>query len=151
MGGSKDGDGKGEKAYGVTGMTDGPGSVSTPWLLLVRSTEEGGGELLLLPEDDKLAGPDVDVVEGNDDCGERVDTERDKGVDGEDDDDDGNVGVAEARAAARRTRMAVDRMTVGPVDYCTWGGRGKVARLSQPGQQRGEIGRKDLYGSAISG
>ena len=101
--------------------------------------------MLLLPEEDKLAGPDVDVVEGNDDCGERVDTERDKGVDGEDDEDDGDVeseGVAEARAAARRTRMAVDRMTAEPVDYCSWGGRGKVAGLSQPGQQRGEI-RKD--------
>ena len=107
--------------------------------------------MLLLPED-KLAGPDVDVVEGNDDCGERVDTERDKGVDGEDDEDDGDVeseGVAEARATARRTRMAVDRMTAEPVDYCGWKRLGYHwdTGLSQPGQQRGEIGRTELYGS----
>jgi hypothetical protein len=41
MGGSEDGDGKGKKGYGVTGMIDGPGSVSTLILVVVRSTEEG--------------------------------------------------------------------------------------------------------------
>jgi hypothetical protein len=41
MGGSEDGDGKGTKGYGVTGMIDGPGSVSTLILVVVRSTEEG--------------------------------------------------------------------------------------------------------------
>ena len=39
-GGSKDGDGKGEKAYRVTGMTDGPVSVST--LVLVRTGDDCG-------------------------------------------------------------------------------------------------------------
>ena len=39
-GGSKDGDGKGEKAYRETGMTDGPGSVST--LVLVRTGDDCG-------------------------------------------------------------------------------------------------------------
>ena len=62
MGGSEDGDGKGAKGYGVTGMIDGPGSVSTLRLVVVRGTEEGRGEILL-PEEDKLAGLDVDVKE----------------------------------------------------------------------------------------
>ena len=39
-GGSEDGDGKGEKAYRVTGTTDGPGSVST--LVLVRTGDDYG-------------------------------------------------------------------------------------------------------------
>ena len=39
-GGSEDGDGKGEKAYRVTGMTDGPVSVST--LVLVRTGDDCG-------------------------------------------------------------------------------------------------------------
>lgn len=67
MGGSEDGDGKGAKKYGVTGMIDGPGSVSTLILVVVRSTEEGGGELLL-PEEDRLAALDVDVTEVDNDC-----------------------------------------------------------------------------------
>ena len=79
--------------------------------------------MLLLPEEDKLAGPDVDVVEGNDDCGERVD-----GDDDEDDGDEESEGVAEARAAARRTRMAVDRMTAEPANYRSWGRTGKGGR-----------------------
>jgi hypothetical protein len=63
-------------------MIDGPGSVSTLILVVVR-TEEGVDELLL-PEKDKLARLDVGTTEGDDDCGGRVDGERDKGVDGED-------------------------------------------------------------------
>jgi hypothetical protein len=55
MGGTEDGDGKGSKVYGVTGMTDGPGSVSTLILGVVRSTEEGRGELLF-PKENGLAG-----------------------------------------------------------------------------------------------
>ena len=82
MGGSEDGEGNGEKVYRVIGMTDGPGSVSTLILVVVR-TEEGVDELLL-PEKDKLVGLDVGVTEGDDDCGGRVDGERDKGVDGDD-------------------------------------------------------------------
>jgi len=35
MGGSEDGDGNGTKGYGVTGMTDGPGSVSMLILVVV--------------------------------------------------------------------------------------------------------------------
>ena len=77
MGGSEDGDGKGAKGYGVTGMIDGPGSVSTLILVVVRSTEEGRGELLL-PEEDKLAGLDVDVTEEDNDRSERVDGGWDK-------------------------------------------------------------------------
>jgi hypothetical protein len=57
MGGSKDGDGKGAKRYGATGMVDGPGSVSTLILVVVGSTD--GGELLL-PEEDELARLDGD-------------------------------------------------------------------------------------------
>ena len=67
MGGSEGGDGKGAKGYGVTGMIDGPGSVSTLILVVVGSTEEGGGELLL-PEEDMLAGLDVDVREEDNDA-----------------------------------------------------------------------------------
>jgi hypothetical protein len=118
MGGSEDGDGKGAKEYGVTGMIDGPGSVSTLILVVVRSTEEGGGEILL-PED-KLVGLDVDVREEDKDCGERVGGGRDKGVCGDDDGDvlgcvngKEDVGAAEARtAAARRTRMTEAHMDV---------------------------------------
>ena len=94
-------------------MIDGPGSVSTLILVVVRSTEEGGGELLL-PEEEILAGLDVDVTEEDNDCGGRVDGGWDKGMDGDDDGDapgcvDGkeDEGAGEVRtAAARRTRMA---------------------------------------------
>ena len=113
MGESEDGDGKGAKVYGVTGMIDGPGSVSTLMLVVVRSTEEGGGELLL-PEENKLVELDADVTEEEYDCSELVDAGWDKGVGGDDNGDalecvgwkeDG--GTAEAgTAAARRTRMA---------------------------------------------
>jgi hypothetical protein len=113
MGGSEDGDGKGTKRYGVTGMEEGPGSVST-LILVVVSAEEGGGELeLLLPEEDRLGRLDVD------------DDEVDKGVDGDDDKDEydekedevGGEGAAEARAAARRMRTAEGHMDVGHLEY----------------------------------
>ena len=105
MGGPEDGDGKGAKGYGVTGMVDGPGSVSTE----------------LLPEEDKLVGLDVGVREEDKDCGERVDCGRDKGVCT---DNDGDVlgsvngeedgGAAETRAAAaKRTRMTEAHMPAG--------------------------------------
>jgi hypothetical protein len=84
-------------------------------LILVVVTEEGGGGLLL-PEEDELAGLDVDVTEEDNDCDELVD----KGVDGDGGDDaplyiegkeDG--GTTEARTAAtRRTRMAKAHMDV---------------------------------------
>lgn len=126
MGGSEDGDGKGAKGYGVTGMIDGPDSVST--LILVVVTEEDGGELLL-PEEDKLAELDVDVTEEENDCDELVDGGRDKGVGG---DDNGagkeNGGAAETRtAAARRTRMAKALMGVqvgAPLDQLGRTGKG---------------------------
>jgi hypothetical protein len=113
MGGSDDGDGNGAKGYGVTGTIDGPGSVSTLMLVVVRSTEEEGGGELLLPEEDTLVGLDVEVREEDKDCGVRVDGDWDKGVCGGDDGDVlGSVngkedgGAAEARTAAvRRTRM----------------------------------------------
>ncbi len=115
MGASEDGDGKGTKEYGVTGMTVGPGSVRTLILEVVRP-EEGRVELLL-PAEDKLAGVDVDVTEGDSEYGEWVDDERYKGVDGNDDGDapgcvdrKEDEGTAEAGATARRTRTAKDRM-----------------------------------------
>jgi hypothetical protein len=114
MGGSEDGDGKGAKGYGVTGMIDGPDSVIT--LILVVVTEEDGGGLLL-PEEDKLAELDVDVTEEENDCDELVDGGRDKGVGGDDNDDGGkkNEGTTDARtAAARKTRMAKALMGVQP-------------------------------------
>ena len=92
MGGSEDGDGKGANGYGVTGMADGPGSMSTLILVVVRNTEESRGELLI-PEEEKLGRLDVDVTEGDD-----------KGSDGDDE------GSAEARAVARRIRTAADHM-----------------------------------------
>ena len=92
MGGSEDGDGKGANRFGVKGMADGPGSVSTLILVVVRNTEERRGELLI-PEEDKLGKLDVDVTEGDD-----------KRLDGDDE------GSAEARAAARRMRTALDNM-----------------------------------------
>ena len=49
-GGSEDGDGMGEKAYRVTGMTDSPGSAST--LVLVRTGNESG---------ERVDGDDDDV------------------------------------------------------------------------------------------
>ena len=82
MGGSEDGEGNGTKAYRVIGMTDGPGSVSTLILVVVRT--ENGVDALLLPEKDKLAGLDIGVTEGDKDCGGRVGGECDKGVDHDD-------------------------------------------------------------------
>ena len=73
-------------------MADGPGSMSTLILVVVRNTEESRGELLI-PEEEKLGKLDVDVTEGDD-----------KGLDG---DDEGSAG---ARAAARRRRTAADHM-----------------------------------------
>ena len=70
IGGSEEGERNGAKAYRVIGMTDGPGSVSTLILVVVRTEE--GVDALLLPENDKLAGPDIGVTEGYNDCGGRV-------------------------------------------------------------------------------
>ncbi len=49
MGGSGEGDGKDTKGYGVTGMTDGPGCVSTLMLVdvLVSGTEEDKEDVVL--------------------------------------------------------------------------------------------------------
>jgi hypothetical protein len=55
----------------VTGITDGPGSARMLILEVVRSTEEGRVELLL-PEEDKLAGVDVDDTEGDNECNKWV-------------------------------------------------------------------------------
>ena len=83
--GSEDGDGKGAKGYEVTGMIDGPGSVST-LVPKVVSTEGDGGKPLPL---------EYDMEEGNGKEGEgKVECE----------------GAAEARAAARRTRTRADHM-----------------------------------------
>jgi hypothetical protein len=143
MGGSEDGDGKGAKVYVVTGMIDGPGCVSTLILAVVRSTEEGGGELLL-PEEDISAGLDVDVTEEDNDCGERVNGGRDKGA-GDDDDGDApgcvdgeDGGTAEARTAAtRRTKIAKARINV------QWGHCGPVGPVGDVRErvrrQRGEF------------
>jgi hypothetical protein len=114
MGGSEDGDGKGAKRYGVTGMTDGPDSVST-LILVVVSTEEGGDELLF-PEEDKLDRLDVDDgevdkgVDGDNDGPECVD---DKDECDEKEDEVEGEGAAEARAAAKRMKTAADHMGVG--------------------------------------
>lgn len=140
MGGSEDGDGKGAKRYGVTGMIDGPGSVST--LILVVVTEDGGGELLL-PEEGKLAGLDVDVTEEDNDCDEGVNGVWDKGVWGEDVNgvpgyvegkEDG--GAAEAHIAeTRRTRVAKADMDV------QWGQPGGPVKedRERARRQRGEM------------
>jgi hypothetical protein len=119
MGGSEDGDGKGAKIYGVTGMIDGPGSVSTLILVVVRSTKEGGGTLLV-PEEDILVGLDVGVREEDKDSCKRKDCGWDKGactdIDGDvlgsvNGKEDG--GAAETRAeAARITRMTEAHMDV---------------------------------------
>ena len=82
MGGSGDGEGNGAKAYRLIGMTDGPGSVSTLIIVVVRT--EKGVDALLLPEKDKLAGLYIGVTEGDKDCGGRVGGECDKGVDHDD-------------------------------------------------------------------
>ena len=113
-GGSKDGDGKGEKAYRVTGMTDGPGSVSTP--VLVRT---------------------------GDDCGERVDGDGDGDGDGDDVDVE-SEGVAEARAAARRMKTAEGHMGVEPVDLIWEDGeRAGLSQPRQP-KRRIRSGRKSF-------
>jgi hypothetical protein len=52
-------------------MTDGPSSVSTLILVVVRSNE------LLLPEKDKLVGLDVHVTEGDNDCGDIIEGDDD--------------------------------------------------------------------------
>ena len=113
IGGSDDGEGKGANAYGVLGMTDGPGSVSTLILVVVEGTEEDVDELLL-PKADKLARLDVVV------------TKKDEGVEKEGEDKlEGEV-VASARAAARRTRTAGDHMDVnGGTLWASWRGREK--------------------------
>lgn len=90
--------------------------------------EEGGGELVLLAEEDKLAGLDVDVREEDDEYDEGVD----KGVEVDDNDDapEGkeDVGTEAARTAtSRRTRMASAHMDV---KWCltlwtSWGEQGK--------------------------
>ena len=130
IGGSDDGEGKGAKVYGVLGMTNGPGSVST--VILVVGTKEDVDELLL-PEDE-LAGLDVGVTEEDNDCVRGVDVEWDQGVDG----DDGVVNESEgtgkecesaaaARAAARRLRTAKGHMDVEwghPVDQFGRTGKG---------------------------
>jgi hypothetical protein len=116
MGGSEDGDGKGTNAYGVTGMTDGLASVSTLILVVVEGAEGSRGEVLF-PEYDKLVELDIDVTEGDKDCGERVDGRRDKGVGKckgkEDEDKVENEGAAKARAAARSMSTADDHMGSG--------------------------------------
>ena len=119
IGGSDDGEGKATKAYGVLGLADGPGSVSTLILVVVDGTEEDVDELLLA-EEDKLAGLDVGVTE-DDDCG-------------------GGEGAAVARATARRMRMAEDHMDVEwghPVDRFGRTGKGK--------DHKGENRREELY------
>jgi len=120
IGGSEDGDGKGANGYGVTGMTDGPGSVST-LILVVVSTEKGGDELLL-PEDE-LAGLNVDITEVDNDCDDDHGAPEwisgKGGGNGKEDEDEVECeGTAEARAATRRMRMTEDRMDVqwGAVD-----------------------------------
>ena len=56
-GGSEDGDGKGEKAYRVTGMTDGPGSVST--VVLVKTGDDCGESVDSDGEDDDVESEGV--------------------------------------------------------------------------------------------
>ncbi len=107
-------------------MTDGPGSVSTLILVVVRGPEEGRGELLL-PEGNRLAGLDIeDVPKCVVDKGEG-DSEEDVGkVE--------NEGTAEAGAATTRlTRlnMAKAHMNVwwlGPVNQLGGTGKGKNRR-----------------------
>ena len=76
-------------------MTDGPGSVSTLILVVVKSTEEGRGELLL----NELAELGIEGV---------LEWIGDKGEGGGKDDADGmeSEGTADARAATTRVRTA---------------------------------------------
>ena len=102
---------------------DGPGSVNIPILGIVTSTGEGRIELLL-PEEDKLGGLDVDVTEvdnkgvGSDD--DALEWVGDKGKGNRNDDEDKveSEGTAKARAETRKMRAADDRMDVrqGAVD-----------------------------------
>jgi hypothetical protein len=98
MGGTEDGEGKGSKAYGVAGMADGPGSVSTLILVVVGNTEVGRGELLF-PEENEPAELGIEGVPewfGNKGEG-----------DGENDVDKAeSEGTADARAATMRVRRA---------------------------------------------
>jgi len=62
MGGCEDGEGKGKKGYGVVGMTDGPGCVSTLMLVVVvvSEAEEVGEEVG--EEEDEVRVPDWDEL-----------------------------------------------------------------------------------------
>jgi hypothetical protein len=79
-------------------MTDGPGSVSTLILVVVRSIEEGGGELLF-PGERELAELGIegvpDWVGGKGEGGSEKDVDKDK-VESE--------SIADARAATIRMR-----------------------------------------------
>jgi hypothetical protein len=118
IGGSEEGDGKGANGYEVTGMTDGPSSVSA-LIPRVVSTEGGRGGLLL--SEDELAGLDVDVTEVDNDrsgrvaCGDDgpawVD-DKDEGNGKKDEDKVDGECAAEARAATRRARTGMVHMNV---------------------------------------
>jgi hypothetical protein len=99
MGGTEDGDGKGSKVYGVTGMTDGPGSVSTLILGLVRSTEEGRGELFR--EENGLAELGNEGVPECQWVGDKGEGDGERDVDKVE-----SEGIADARAATMRARTA---------------------------------------------
>jgi hypothetical protein len=83
-------------------MIDGPGSVSTLILGVVRSTEEGRGELLF-PKENGLAGLGIEGVPEwvGDKCEGASERDVDK-VESE--------GTADARAATMRARTAEVRM-----------------------------------------
>jgi hypothetical protein len=104
MGGTEDGDGKGSKVYGVTGMTDDPGSVSTLILGIVRSTEEGRGELLFR-EENGLAGLGIEGVPECQWVGDKGEGDGERDVDKVE-----SEGTADARAAAMRATTAEVRM-----------------------------------------
>ena len=107
MGGCEEGEGKGTKMYGVVGMTDGPGCVSTLMLVdvVVAGAEDGvleevsddedEGEVKL-PEWDELR----DELEWDNGC-DRDDTPG--WAEGEDEGDEDGDDVAKVYPAPRRT------------------------------------------------
>jgi hypothetical protein len=144
IGGCEDGEGKGTKGYGVVGMTDGPGCVSTLMLVVVvvrdaeeevlgeeEGEDEGEGEVVLLPDWDEL-GCEVDK---KGECVEGV--AGGKWEDGDDNapgcfacEDEGEA--AKARPVARRTSKTKDRM-----------GRSAVRSRMERASGAGKVGRKE--------
>jgi hypothetical protein len=135
MGGCEEGEGKGTKMYGVVGMTDGPGCVSTlmPVDVVVADAEVGVLEEVSDDEDEgEVELPEWDEprdeLEGNDGCdcdggimvvmNKRGDGDDAPGwAEGEDEGDDDDDDEAKVYPAPRRTSK-----TEGSMGVLRWGG-----------------------------